>query len=173
MMPVSYFHKSSKCVFPNFYNVYLHALKNYNFNFDFTENILISFDDVAREGGIRKSLDCSMKSENVAHLTSYIVNKIDFIDQVYHFPSSDYNYGFVSINNNNRVKVSFNPNLLGIIELQEIFIVNIDNNEYKWYQYDFSKKYFVRNDDKCLRCHERMKENFYRFNEKDYIKIKN
>ena len=59
------------------------------------------------------------------------------------------------------------------MELQEIFVVSLENDEYKWFQYDFNKKYFIRKDNKCLMCHEKVRANFYKFDENDYIKIKN
>ena len=173
MTPIFFINFYKKCNFDKFYNVYLFALKNYKFEFSFSENLLISFDNIVKYGGIKDSLDCSMNKENVLSITSSFIGYHNFIDQVYHFPSSDYDYGFVSLNENNRIKVSFNPNFFGNMELQEIFVVSIENNNYKWFQYDFNKKIFIQNDDKCLRCHIKMKDNFYKFHEYDYIKIKN
>lgn len=151
----------------------MRTLKNYNFKFNFSENILISFDDIVKDGGIRNPLDCAMTYSNVLSITSSFVGYHNYIDQVYQFPSSDYNYGFVSLNDNNRIKISFSPNLIGNIELQEIFVVINENDHYKWFQYDFNKGNFVQNDDKCLRCHSKVKENFYQFNKSEYIMIKN
>lgn len=140
-MPIFLLNYFRKCNADNFYNVYLFAIKNYKFEFSFAENILISFDTIVKDGGIRNSLDCSMNKENILSITSSFIGYHNFIDQVYHFPSSDYDYGFVSLNENNRVKVSLIPNLFGNMQLKEIFVVSIENNNYKWFQYDFNKKY--------------------------------
>ena len=171
MMQILFFLKSNDCRYPNFERVYISTLLKYNFKFTPNENLLFSFDDLVDSNNLSIAIQCSLEKNNVISLINDFTGYILKYDTIYYFPASDYNYGLVSINSENRIKLTFIPNLFGNIELQEIFIVKI-SEDYKWYYYDFSENRFIQNNEKCLRCHMSRNMNSFMFDQANYKKVR-
>ena len=164
--------ENRSCNYNGFWKIYLGAILNYKFNFTIYENVLIEFDKQVISENFNNQVSCAMNEVNAKNLINDFVGLVEFSNEMFFMPASDYNYGIVSLNNEKRVKISFLPDLIGNIHVEDIVIVKIESDKFEWYRYDFNNKKFLNQNDTCLRCHIQKINNNYLFNKEKYIKLK-
>ena len=169
---VAYSSISNTCWNTHYFSILYSTLIGFDRTFSFEENLLVWSDRLTSASTADSMVRCAMNKEPAPMLALRDSFQLEprwrgpFV-----FGGNNFNYGFVDVRDNTRVKVTSSQDVLGVSKLEDVFLVVRSPERLEWYGFNRSLASFERQDSRCLECHNKRKDFDFLFSDSDYLRF--